>query len=297
MTDLDNTISNNIGDYRNAINENVTDTPEFGDDELDAQLGFCFDISNEELIGSNNNKLGEDKIPDSDGAVPDVESEAFDKFLGIEVNIPSDDGESTVCGKVTKRKRDHDNSLIGQYNENPILNTALYQVETLDGNIHEYTANRIAEHLWNQADDDGWDFNVMYEIIGHRREDDAVSKEDGFTTTTSGTRKRVITTKGWMIEVKWETGETSFVPLKVIKESNAADVADYAKRVGIDNEPAFAWWCRQAIKQRDTIVGKVCRRIRKQSKFGIAIPKNYEEAAMLDRDNRNTLWQDAIKKE
>ena len=229
MTDLDNTISNNIRDYRNAINKNVTDTPEFGDDELDAQLGFCFDISNEELIGSNNNELGEDKIPDSDGAVPDVESEAFDKFLGIEVNIPSDDGESTILGKVTKRKQDHDNSLIGQYNENPILNTALYQVETLDGNIHEYTANRIAEHLWNQADDDGWDFNVMYEIIGHRREDDAVSKEDGFTTTTSGTRKRVITTKGWMIEVKWETGETSFVPLKVIKESNAADVADYAK--------------------------------------------------------------------
>ena len=297
MTDLDNTISNTIGDYRNAINENVTDVPEFGDDELEAQLGFCFDISNDEMAGTNNSELSEDKIPDADGATPDVESEAFDKFLGIEVKIPSDDGESNVLGRVTKRKRDHDNSLIGKYDENPVLNTALYQVETPDGNIHEYTANRIAEHLWNQVDDDGWDFNVMYEIIGHRRENDAVPKEKGFTTTTSGTRKRVITTKGWLMEVKWETGETSFVPLKIIKESNAADVADYAKRVGIDDEPAFAWWCRQAVKQRDAIVGKVCKRIRKRSKFGIAMPRDYGEAVMLDRENGNSLWQDAIKKE
>lgn len=141
----------------------------------------------------------------------------FDKFLGIEVNIPATDGESTVIGKVTKRKRDHDNALIGQYNENPILNTALYQVETPDGNIHEYTANRIAEHVWNQVDDDGWDYNVLYDIIGHRKESDAEPKENGYTTTTSGTRKRVITTKGWLIKVKWESGETSFVPLKVIK--------------------------------------------------------------------------------
>ena len=71
---------------------------------------------------------------------------------------------------------------------------------------------------------------MLYEIIGHHRESDAIPKEEGFTTTTSGTHKRVITTKGWMIEVKWETGETLFVPHKIIKESNAADVAEYAKR-------------------------------------------------------------------
>ncbi|GFH56614.1 hypothetical protein CTEN210_13090 [Chaetoceros tenuissimus] len=102
---------------------------------------------------------------EGDGASAEVDSEAFDKFLGIKVNIPSKDGESTVIGKVTKRKCDHDNSLIGQYNENPILNTALYQVVTLDGNIHEYPANRIAENLWEQVNDYGWDYNVLYEIM------------------------------------------------------------------------------------------------------------------------------------
>lgn len=297
MADLDKTITDKIGDYRNALHEDVTEVPDLDEYELEAQLGFCFDLADGELNGDNETDLTEDNIPDSDGAGVEVDSEAFDNFLGLAVKIPSDDGESTILGKVTKRKRDHDNSLVGTYNENPILNTALYQVETPDGTIHEYTANRIAEHIWNQVDDDGWDYSTLYDIIGHRKDETAVPKEEGFVTTTSGTRKRVVTTKGWSIQVKWDTGETSFVPLKVIKESNAAEVADYAKRVGIDDEPAFAWWCNQAIKQRNAMINKICKRIRRRSKFGIAIPKDYQEAVAFDRANGNTLWQDATKKE
>lgn len=277
MDDLNKTITEKISDYKNALHEEVTEIPDFDEEELDAQLGFCFDISNKELKGSDNDGLEEDNIPDLDGTSHEVDSSAFDKFLGINVNISASDGKSTVIRKVTKRKRDHGNALIGQYNENPILNTALYQVETPDRNIHTYTTNRITEQIWNQVDDD---YNVLYKIIGHRKESDAVSKDEGFNTTASGTRKRVVTTKGWMIEVKWETGETSFV-----------------KRVEIDDKPAFAWWCRQALKQREAMINKVCKRIRKRSKFGIAIPKDYEEAVILDRLNQNTFWQDATKKE
>ena len=32
------------------------------------------------------------------------------------------------------------------------------------------------------------------------------------------------------------------VALKILKESNPVDVAEYAVARGIDNEPAFAWW-------------------------------------------------------
>ena len=58
-------------------------------------------------------------------------------------------------------------------------------------------------------DDDSWDFGLLFEVVGHRRGDDAVTKEDGYVTNTAGTRKRVVTTKGWDIKVKWENGETS----------------------------------------------------------------------------------------
>ena len=296
MEALDIAIKERIGDYRNAINEGVKDIPDLSDEELDKQLEFCFDITTEELIGEDTPAI-HDKRPDVDDGGNDVESEAFDKFLGISVEIPGDDGESMVLGKVKGRKRDHDGELIGRSNPNPILNTAVYNVETPDGNIHEYTANIIAEHLWEQVDDDGWDYGILHEIIGHRRKEDAIPTEQGFVETKSGNRKRVVTTKGWDIQVKWENGETTWVPLKIIKESNAAEVAEYAIEKGIQNEPAFAWWARTAIKQRDAVINKVCKRVRKRTKFGITIPETYEDAVALDRANGNTMWQDAIKKE
>ena len=65
----------------------------------------------------------------------------------------------------------------------------------------------------------------------------------------------------------------------------------------LEKEPAFAWWVRTAIKQRDSMISKMAKRVRKQMKFGIDIPKTFEEAVTLDKKNGNTLWQDATKKE
>ncbi|GFH48967.1 predicted protein [Chaetoceros tenuissimus] len=87
MSDLDKTITSKIGDYRNALQEDVTEVADLDEDDLDAQLGFCFDLSDGELNGSNNDELQEDDIPESDCSSHEVDSSAFDKFLGIEVNI------------------------------------------------------------------------------------------------------------------------------------------------------------------------------------------------------------------
>ena len=99
--------------------------------------------------------LGDTHRPDYDMADNDIESEAFNKFLGICVEVPAQDAESVIVGKVIGRKRDTDGQLMGRSNDNPILNTAIYNVETPDGVIHEYTANLLAEHLWHQVDDEG----------------------------------------------------------------------------------------------------------------------------------------------
>ena len=32
-------------------------------------------------------------------------------------------------------------------------------------------------------------------------------------------------------------------------------------------------------------------------KFGVRIPRTYNEAIMLDKENGNTLWQDAVRRE
>lgn len=298
MNELDTIIHQSIGDYRNALNEDYADTPDLGVNDIQEQLEFCFDLKRDETDDNDIETTTKDTdCPDVDDAGSDIESEAFDKFLGLHINLPGQDGESMVLGRVKERKRDHDGALIGSSNPNPILNTAVYNVETPDGTIHEYTANTIAETLWDNTDDDGWDYGLLYEIVGHRKNAQAVPKSQGFIETPTGSRKRVVTTKGWDMKVKWETGEISYVPLKIVKESNAAEVAEYAIRTEIHDEPAFAWWVRTALKQRDAMIDKVCRRIRKRSKFGIEIPNNFEEAVALDRKNGNTLWQDAVKKE
>ena len=83
-----------------------------------------------------------DNAPNSD-----VASTAFDKFLGVYVTLPGDNGESKVLARVKDRKIDHDGALIGKTHYNTILNTAVYNVETPNGHLQEYTANIIAENL------------------------------------------------------------------------------------------------------------------------------------------------------
>ena len=162
MSELDTTIKSSIGDYRKAVNVKNTEVPDFNDEDIKEQLSYTFDIKesdidySKEVAVSDKNRLDMDDVPNSD-----VESTASDKFLGVYVTLPGNDGESKVLARVKDRKRDHDGDLIGKTHSNPILNTAVYNVETPDGNLLEYTANVIAENLWNQVDDDGYNYDNL----------------------------------------------------------------------------------------------------------------------------------------
>ena len=117
----------------------------------------------------------------------------------------------------------------------------MYKIETPDGKIHEYTANVIAQNLWDQVDHDGYNYNNLYEIIEPRKSDDAVFQADGFYETSNGVRRKVITTKGWDFNIKWESGETSYISLKNIKEHNPAEIAEYVMVNKLEKGPAFVW--------------------------------------------------------
>ena len=52
------------------------------------------------------------------------------------------------------------------------------------------------------------------------------------------------------------------------------------------------------LKKRDHIISKVkARFLKKSHKFGVQVPTSVENAYELDKENGNTLWRDAIKKE
>ena len=175
----------------------------------------------------------------------------------------------------------------------------MYQLEFPDGRVDEYSVNIIAENLMTQVDDNGWDTGVLKEIVSFRRDDKITIHKDNGSIIVNGISKPVITTKGWDVQVLWIDGSTSWVPLKLLKESNPVEVAEYALANGYNHEPAFKWWVSHVLKKRDCLIGKVKAQCSKASrtKFGIDIPRTVKEALELDRRNNNTLWQDAITKE
>jgi hypothetical protein len=98
--------------------------------------------------------------------------------------------------------------------------------------------------------------------------------------------------------VEWKDGTTSWERLADLKESNPVEVAEYAATNKLHDEPAFAWWLPHVLKKRNRIIATVTKRYHKRThKFGIKVPKTWDEAVKLDEGNGNTLWQDAIRNE
>jgi len=183
--------------------------------------------------------------------------EALDKYIRVKVLVPGEDGEYMVFAKVQGKKRDKEGNLVGSYNANPMLNSHVYKLKMPDGHVAEYTTNQIAESLYSQVDEDGYETGILDEITDHRRGEEAVSCDDGFTKTIQGVQWPVITTKGWDIQVRchWSMRAT---PLSI-------ECAEYAISQGIGHEPAFNWWKHKVMKKHDHTIAKVVARCRKKA--------------------------------
>ena len=68
-------------------------------------------------------------------------------------------------GKVARRSLGPDGRTTGSYDNNPILNTVVYDKDFLDGSSREYSVNVIAENMISQVGDDGFQKIIMEEII------------------------------------------------------------------------------------------------------------------------------------
>ena len=114
----------------------------------------------------------------------------------------------------------------------------------------------------------------------------------------NGRRIKKKTTSGWDLEIEWKDGSTSWVTLKELKETNAVELAQYAKDNRLIEEPAFDWWAPHVLKKMIRLIKmSKARQVRKGFKFGIRIPTSVAEALELDKENGNTFWYDAIMKE
>ena len=224
---------------------------------------------------------------DSSGA-PIGEQPSYDQLINAEVLLAQ--GEHFKSAKVLGRAKDQDGNLSGTYDDNPMLNTMVYNVEFPDGMIKEYSANVIAENMYAQVDSEGFQYNLLESIIDYATDDSAVATADKYVVTRRGARKLRKTTIGWKLLVLWRDGNQQWIPLKDLKESNPVEVAEFAKSRDIDNEPAFCWWTPYTLRKRDMIIAAVNSRVKKSShKYGIEIPSSVAHAHRIDTANGNTF--------
>jgi hypothetical protein len=225
--------------------------------------------------------------------------ESFDDtYLNMELALPRDGGEEQF-GRVVKRMRDKDGLPIGTTNNNPILDSQLYDAEFQDGYRTSLAANSIAENLFAQIDDEG-NWHVLFrEIIEHCTNGKQFLQQDAFITTWTGTRRRRETTVGWELLVQWKDLSTTWVSLKDMKEAYPVQSAEYTAQAHIVEEPVFAWWVPHTLKKRNRIIAKVKSKYwLRTRKFGIRIPKSVKDKAReIDAKNGNTYWWDAILKD
>jgi hypothetical protein len=148
---------------------------------------------------------------DSYSPPDDFDLDELNKYINARVLIPH--GGQIVSGRVLKRKRDEDGNLIGKSNEDPLLDSSIYKVQLDDGRIESYSANLVAENMYEQVDSEGSISRLMGEIVEHRRLGDAVHADDNMNV--KGHPRQ--TTKGWQLCVRWRDGSTSWERLALLK--------------------------------------------------------------------------------
>ena len=248
----------------------------------------------EDPITTESNEADETKEEEDDANGDELEGPSL--FHQAEVYMPH--GENQEIAKVIGRKRNLDGTYVGKANENPTLDTRVFTIRFPDGDEKDVAYNVIAEHLYSQVDEHGNQYHIYKDIINHRKRKNAVDKSDQYKIGKDRRKTKRKTTIGWDLEVEWKDGSTSWLPLKELKETNAVQVAEYAVLNRIDEEPAFDWWVRDILKKKKRLIKLTkSKHIRRGYKFGIRMPTSVKEALEIDRQNKNTLWYDAIMKE
>ena len=85
-----------------------------------------------------------------------------DRYISVKVLLPRFGKEQEAT--IISRKRTHDGkALVGLPNSNPLLDSRINTVEFPDGGTGEYATNMIAESIYSNVDDEGFDESVMAE--------------------------------------------------------------------------------------------------------------------------------------
>lgn len=259
--------------------------------EIDYEMGFQY-IED-----------AEDDVPEpaEEAYIPEVDdteqSDGYDEYIGAQLMFELG-GESGVRGTVVKRSKGNDGKVIGNRNNNPLLDTRRYTVHLHDGSEREFSANMIAENLYSQVNEHGHHEMMFTEITGHRYTADHYAAAETMPTKHGRNWKMPKTTKGVQCRVAFKDGTECWLPMNEVRQSNPIELAEYAVQRGIADDPPFAWWVPHTLRTRRRMISKIKSKYwRTTHKFGIKVPKSVDDAYRIDKENNNDFWHRAIEKE
>ncbi|CAJ1933595.1 unnamed protein product [Cylindrotheca closterium] len=272
----------------------------WGKEDIPHQMMFDFDDEDDKFMRNFGMLINPETLEDGDFEGTEEAADDLDAqdYTNMEIGLRRGAEGELQRAKVKRRIVDENGRPIDVASSNQLLNTRQYEVEYADGGTEIFAANILAENLLAQVDEHGHKHRLMEEISDHRKNAKAITKSAGSMLLPSGGTRKRQTTAGWELHVILKDGSSNWVTLKDMKESFPLEVADYAKLKAIEDEPAFAWWVPHVHKKRDRFISKVKSKYWERThKYGIRIPKSVKEAIQIDRENGDTLWQDAIKME
>ena len=110
----------------------------------------------------------------------------------MEVRLPS--GEKELYGQVVGLCLDENGRMIGNPDNNPYMNTVLYEIKFEDGSSQAYGANIIAKNMLRTVNNEGYHEDALHSIVDIRFRKSAV--KDGFIYNKRGKRELRKTTRG-----------------------------------------------------------------------------------------------------
>jgi hypothetical protein len=115
------------------------------------------------------------------------DEEALDKYLNMELRMGTGTDDER-WGRVIKCAKGIGGEAVSHAHANPFFDTREYKVKFTNGTIEQYAANVIAKNMYAQVDDEGNMFQLLDEIMDHKKNNTAIDITNGTVTTSSGNK-------------------------------------------------------------------------------------------------------------
>ena len=180
-------------------------------------------------------------------------------------------------------ERPNDTVPIGQHPEHIKFRCSINNGEFVE--LLNY--QRLMDYLQQDSDNyNEWKFDKIIEHQGP-----LTNKDDGYDGSS------------WNVKIQQNDGTTVWKPLKKFAAEHFVECAIYARDHGLLELPGWRQF-KKVASQREEIFKRQVHQAKLRSyrtspryKYGFEVPRNFNHAVQLDKENGNTRWMDAIRLE